>query len=112
MSIMKDLYNGKLYPYADISPSGLEYRQVNAKLETLYTSLVKKMPSEIMETFKEWEHLSQKSGDMQVYESFSHGFRIGVMLMHEVFSSESGENCPLLDTPSLLKSTGKNMVSE
>lgn len=89
MSIIKDLYNGKLYPYADISPSGLEYRQVDAKLETLYTSLMTKMPPEIIETFKEWEHLSQKSGNMQAYENFSHGFRLGVMLMHEVFSSES-----------------------
>lgn len=105
MSIMKDLYNGKLYPYADISPSGLEYRQTEAKLETLHTSLMKKLPPEIIETFKEWEHLSQMSGNMQAYENFSYGFRLGVMLMHEVFSEESGEKCLFLNKPSNFKST-------
>lgn len=105
MSILKDLYDGKLYPYAAISPSGPEYQQVEAKLENLYTSLIGKMPPETLDAFKEWEHLSQLSSKMQTYENFSYGFRLGVKLMHEAFSDgEPAEYNVPFPKPSFLNS--------
>lgn len=87
MSTIKDLYNGKLYPYEDISPLGIEHRQADAKLEAIYSSLIKKLPPDDVEKIKEWEHLVHSSADMQAYENFLYGFKLGIKLMHEVFSN-------------------------
>ena len=86
MSVLKDLYNGKIYPCEVIVPQEEEYRQMSVQMEKLREYFAEKQPQEDKEKFEEWNRLILETGHMEEYANFAYGFRLAVMLMADVLT--------------------------
>lgn len=85
MGILKDLYNGEIYPLEDIDPKDKEYKNTCERIEKLRVYFEKKMPSGDREKFKEWNQLQHDFVYMEDFENFSYGFRLGIALGFEIW---------------------------
>ena len=90
MSILQQLYDGKVYPCEEIIPQDhSEYRTVSGKVGNDYEHLMKELSPEQAKRFEEIDKGRMKLSNMQAYANFEYGFRLGAMLMSEVFSHNS-----------------------
>ena len=88
MSILEQLYNGKVFPCETIIPQNhSEYRAVSGKAADDYEYFMKALPTEQARRFEEMEKRNTELTGMQAYANFEYGFKLGAMLMSEVFSS-------------------------
>jgi len=86
MSVINDLYNGKIYPFEEIVLRNKEYQKINEKISEIRKYFIDKMSSEDMENFIKLEKLIHKANSMDTYENFSYGLRLGIMLAFEIFT--------------------------
>lgn len=86
MGILKDLYNGKIYPLEAIDPVDEEYRKTCERIGELRYYFEKKLPAEDKEKFEEWNQLLHNFAYMEDYANFAYGFRLGLVLMLEVLA--------------------------
>lgn len=87
MSILQRLYDGKVYPCEEIIPQDhSEYRALSGKVGDDYEYLMKELSPEQVRRFEEMDKGRTKLSNMQAYANFEYGFRLGAMLMSEVFS--------------------------
>ncbi|MCI8577737.1 MAG: hypothetical protein HFG64_09535 [Lachnospiraceae bacterium] len=87
MSILKQLYDGKVYPSETIIPQNRsEYRSISGKVGDDYEYFMKALSPEQVQRLEEMDHGRAKLSDMQAYANFEYGFRLGAMLMNEVFN--------------------------
>ena len=93
MSVLKDLYNGEVYPFENIMPQDENYRPISNKVGELRAYFTEKLPQEDKERFAEWNRLICEMLHMEGYANFSYGFRLGVRLMADVMvnNTESEE---------------------
>lgn len=84
MSILEDLYNGKIYPMENIVPENPEYRAVSQEIADMRKYFAEKMSIEDREKFQQWNRLIHESCGMEAYENFSYGFRLATLLFMEV----------------------------
>ena len=88
MSILEQLYDGKVYPCEDIIPQNQSvYRAVSGQVGDAYESLLKELSPEQVRRFEEMDKGRTKLSNMQAYANFEYGFKLGAMLMSEVFSN-------------------------
>lgn len=86
MSILEDLYTGKIYPFEDIVSKDKNYCPVNKKIEELQEYFCKKLSIEDRENFEQWNNLIHESHYMDSYANFAYGFRLGSMLLLDVLA--------------------------
>ena len=80
MSILDDLYNGRIYPFEQIVPADKNYRPVNAKVGEMREYFIEKLPPEDREKFSQWHSLIHEVNYMDSYANFVYGFRLGLLL--------------------------------
>lgn len=86
MSILKDLYNGRIYPLEAIDPEDEEYRKTCEKIGEMREYFEKKLSPEDREKFEEWNQLIYNSTYMEDYANFAYGFRFGIILGFETLA--------------------------
>jgi len=86
MSVINDLYNGKIYPFEEIVSRNKEYQKINEKISEIRKYFIDKMSSEDIENFIKLEELIHEANSMDTYENFSYGLRLGIMLAFEIFT--------------------------
>lgn len=88
MSILEQLYDGKIYPCEEIIPQNhAEYRDISGKVGDAFEHLMKTLPPEQVKRFEEMDRERTKLSNMQAYANFEYGFKLGARLMSEVFSN-------------------------
>lgn len=86
MNLLKDLYSGKIYPFEKIVPTDKAYRVTSEKAGELREYLQEKSSPEDKEKFRQCEQYTHEVHCMECFANFSYGFRLGVMLLLDVFS--------------------------
>lgn len=88
-SILKQLYNGQIYPPEQYTPSSPEYHQKSKVLSEYYQSLSSELagldPS-LPDKLEELFILRNSLCSTEVEEMYLEGFRLGVKMMAEVFT--------------------------
>ena len=85
MSILEELYNGRVYPFEDIVPQDKTYRTANRKVCEIREYFSVSLSPEDKEKFEEMNQLLHESTCIEAYENFTYGFRLGVLMMCDVF---------------------------
>lgn len=84
-SIIEELYYGNLHPEEHIVPSNPEYRPLTRKISALMEEAKQRFSEDDFTTLEEILDLNGESSSMVVSEAFVQGFRMGVLMMVEVF---------------------------
>lgn len=87
-SILQGLYDGEIFPDELIVPKGNPYRSVNNTIGTEKEYIKSKLSEEAYKRFEELDDLYRQSSSIEAEASFIYGFRLGAMLMIEVFAGE------------------------
>lgn len=84
MSVLRNWYCGEKFPFEEIVSQDPDYRKITTKLgdEMQYF----KDHVDEKERFEQMEELLHRSNAMEEYANFSYGFRLGALLMCEVFN--------------------------
>lgn len=85
-SILEELYRGNIYPDEAILPKGMEYKRLSEIISQRMSAWKEKLSQE---DFKELEELLDFRNDLnalQSRESFVHGFKLGSLIMVEVYT--------------------------
>lgn len=88
MSIIKDFYGGKICPVESIFPQDTKYRPLSNEIGKERDYFASKLPPEDKERFQKWHNLLCECDEMTEYANFSYGFRMGAMLICEIFTGE------------------------
>lgn len=92
MSILERLYDGKVYPCEEILPQNYaEYRAISGQVGNDYEYLLNELSPEQLKRFEEMDKGRTKLSTIQAYANFEYGFKLGAMLMNEVFSNHQEE---------------------
>lgn len=86
MSILDDLYSGRIYPFEKILSKDKQYRPTNEKIGELREYFIEKLPPGDREKFNQWNHLIHESNYMDSYANFAYGFRLGIILLLDVLT--------------------------
>lgn len=87
-SILQGLYDGEIFPNELIVPKDKAYRSVSNTIGTKKEYIKSKLSEEAYKSFEELVDLYRQSSSMEAEASFLYGFRLGSMLMIEVFTGE------------------------
>lgn len=90
MGILKDWYSGDIHPSEDISPHNTEYIALCKIIQEEQAYLDKLLSPEDREHLNRLESASLGRSSEYAYESFAYGFKLGLLLMHEVTKGENG----------------------
>lgn len=86
MSVLEDLYNGKIYPLEEIIPQNEEFRFLERKIGSEREYFADGLSDEDKKRFEKMNEMIYKCELMSDYASFSYGFRLGAMLLFEIFA--------------------------
>jgi hypothetical protein len=89
-TLLKQLFDGEIYPAEQIVPKSPEYKELCQKLIAEKKYLRERLSASDQERFEAMENMSQAIAAIYEYEDFSYGFRLGVGLMIEVFANSNG----------------------
>lgn len=87
-SILEELYGGNIYPDALIISKDPEYRTVIKKISDMLAVWKKKLSEDDYNQFRSLLDLHSEASSMEASESFMYGFRLGTLIMIEVFSGK------------------------
>ncbi|MBQ4900693.1 hypothetical protein KB559_17800 [Paenibacillus sp. Marseille-P2973] len=87
-SILEELYRGNLNPQERMVPTVPEYRLLNRKISDLMEELKQRFSEDDFKVLEEILDLNGESNSMLTSEAFVQGFRMGVLVMIEVFCGE------------------------
>ena len=88
-SILQDLYDGKIYPSENIiDVESPEYQKINSALMDVKERLTQHLSDGDRELFAKIEDLYYELNGIYSYQSFAHGFRLGVKLMAEALNGD------------------------
>lgn len=92
-SILQGLYDGEIFPDEQIVPKDPEYRSMSKKLGEQKAYFKQKLSEEDSKKFEEFDDLYCQTRSMDSEASFMYGFRLGAMLMIEVFTGKEELAC-------------------
>ena len=95
-SILKDLFNGKIYPYENLVPQEPEYPALKQKTKEENTYFYSVISDDDRKRFEDLENMKTTLSDMESVEAFSRGFRLAVRLITDVYYHNG-------DLPDILK---------
>lgn len=84
-TILQALYDGEIYPDEIIVSKDPEYHHVNQKIGDEKAYLKQKLLGEDYQHLEGLDNLYNQSNSMDSKASFLYGFRLGAMLIIEVF---------------------------
>ncbi|MCM3042544.1 hypothetical protein M3201_23080 [Paenibacillus motobuensis] len=87
-SIIEELYYGKLCPEEHIVPTDSEYRSLNKKTSKLMEEARERLSEKDFATLEQILDLTSDSNSMVTSASFVEGFRMGALVIVEVFCGE------------------------
>jgi hypothetical protein len=87
-SILEELHSGNIFPDELIIPKDPEYRLINQKIGDNKEYFKKKLPEDEYRRFEELDNLCCQSSSMCASESFIYGFKLGALIMVEVFTGK------------------------
>lgn len=91
-NILTEFYYGNLHPEEVIRPKDPEYRNINQKISDAMEYFKKNLSENDLELLEEMIDLSGQSKAIQATDTFVQGFRMGVLMMVEVFYEEQKIN--------------------
>ncbi|MGZ7444253.1 DUF6809 family protein [Paenibacillus sp. TH7-28] len=87
-NIIEELYYGNLHPEGFIVPTDSEYRPLNRKISDLMEEAKQRFSEDDFKTLEEILDLNGETSSMLTSEAFVQGFRMGALVMVEVFCGE------------------------
>lgn len=87
-SILEELYRGNLNPQERMIPTVPEYRLLNRKISDLMEELKQRFSEDDFKALEEILDLNGESNSMLTSTAFVQGFRMGVLMMMEVFCGD------------------------
>ena len=88
-SILDALFDGKINPYEQIGVTGdEEYDEVNRNIRGEKEYFKSKLTEQDQQRLEAFESLFSQSSSIQDVETFRYGFRLGVLIMAEVFTGK------------------------
>lgn len=100
MSIMEELYNGKIYPSEQVLPADKGYREANRKVDQLISKLEGNLSKEDYAKMDKICDCLTDTQDIMCMEFFRLGLSMGLLLMKEA-----------VDNPYLSKNKNENYDS-
>lgn len=91
MSVIKELYEGNIYPCEEIVSRDKEYREISLSSGEMRESLLAKLAPQEQETFEQWYGMVHRLNCMEAYANFEYGFRLGIRLFLQVVSGIDGQ---------------------
>lgn len=88
-SILKQIFNGELYPSEQIVFTDPKYPEASQKRSDMKESFIDSLSKEAQQTYENIEVLTAEIEDMYNYECFAEGFRIGAALAMETSQRRS-----------------------
>ena len=85
-SILQALYDGEIFPDELIVPKDPEYRPIHRKISAEKEYLKQKLTEEDYKRLEKIDNLLCQATSMSAYEAFSYGFKLGAILMIEIFT--------------------------
>ncbi|NWL88667.1 hypothetical protein DMN77_13930 [Paenibacillus sp. 79R4] len=86
-SVIEELYYGNLHPEERIVPTDPEYRPLNRKISKLIEEARERLSENDFALLEQILDLTNDSNSMVTSTSFVEGFRMGALVMVEVFGS-------------------------
>lgn len=86
---MEDFYYGRLRPNELVKPSDPEFQKINQKITESLQMLKEQYSEEEFEQVEKLIDLQSDSNSMQSALSFIQGYRVGALMMIEVFKGEN-----------------------
>lgn len=83
MSILKDWYNGQLYPAEEIVPREEKYIQLQHKIEQEREHFESQFALKDRERFDELNSLMLEQSSLYAYANFAYGFKLGLLLIYK-----------------------------
>jgi len=87
-SILQGLYDGEVFPSELILSKDPEYLTVHSKISGEREYFKQKLSEEDGKRLEEFDNLYSRTNSMDSEASFLYGFRLGAMLMVEVFTEK------------------------
>lgn len=88
-SIIDALFDGKILPYEQIGVSGdEEYDALNQNISEKREYFKSRLTEEDCKRLEALDLLYEQSASVQDVETFRYGFRLGVLIMAEVFTGK------------------------
>ena len=91
MSIIENLYNGKINPIEEAIPQDENYRPLTKQIADERAYFESRLPAEDRERFEYWNKLIFEYEKMTEYANFSYGLKQGIMFATEVYKDEDCE---------------------
>lgn len=88
MGILKEFYDGNIYPAEKIIPPDDKYRTLSTEISNGQNYFSNQLPDEDKERFHEWNSQIRTREEMMEYANFSYGFKLGVLLAFEIFTEQ------------------------
>ena len=85
-SVLQDFYNEKIFPSDQSMPCDPKYKKISCQLHEDMESLQKQMSYEQFKKIEDILDLHADLGSMENCQSFSYGFKLGMLLAVEVFT--------------------------
>lgn len=86
MSILRDFYDGNLFPRERVIPPDAEYRSLAITIGEGREHFKEQLPEEDKERFEKWNEQINEYEGMLEYGNFSCGFKLGIILAFEIFT--------------------------
>lgn len=86
--ILEDLYYGSLRPNERMKPNDPELRRINQRIIDSLQMLKERLPEEDFDQVEELLELHSESCSLHSALSFTQGYKIGALMMIEVFGGE------------------------
>lgn len=86
---MEDIYYGRLRPNELVKPSDPEFQKINQKITEFLQMLKEQFSEEEFEQVDKLLDLQSDSNSLQSALSFIQGYRMGALMMIEVFKGDS-----------------------
>ena len=87
-STLKALFDEGIYPFEEIVPNDPEYRTVNRQISEEKQYFIQVMSLDDARRFEGLGSLCSRSASIYARDCFIYGFRLGALLMGEVFTEE------------------------
>lgn len=84
--VLKDLFNGKLYPCENVVSQSDKYKNAVLKIDELMEDLSTRLPEHDRQILKDIHHKDFDVQGCQEEEFFQYGFALGVLMMQEIYS--------------------------
>lgn len=90
MNVLKDWYDGYIFPAENIIPKDPEYHALGNKIGVEKDYFAGRLSQEDCTRFQQLYELVLKESNIYAYANFVYGFKLGMLLMQEVVA-DGGE---------------------